>query len=492
MKNNLRERLDFNSIRTTTMMYFFLLAIIIVLVIWFLQDIFIKSSYSKMIAQETIRSANSMEAQYIDNPGGFDEFVKQLSIDNGFYIRVDDLSGTRIYDGNSSLKITEAAIAKDLTNIYAKIHDEKLKSSTVIITDGLYDNNRIVYADLIIPDDSPGIFGAPWSINEAPIIYIIAPLYPLQSTINIIRTILFYISIMVLLLAMLIAAFLSIRLTTPLESITESAKQLSQGNYKVNFDGADFTETRELAKALNRASWEMEQAETYQSEIIANVSHDLKTPLTMIRSYAEKIIDISGDNPKKRNDDLNIIISETERLNTLVSDMMTLSSLQTNNIELNKTEFDIVKLTEEIYESFKILNTQGYNIKMQHCREAIVYADRERISQVIRNFISNAIKYSGDNKFVRIELKRSNRSVKIHIIDKGVGIEKSDIGHIWDRYYRTSANHAREIEGSGLGLSIVKNILSLHDAKYGVKSTIGQGSDFWFELDIVKFKSKSK
>ncbi|MBE6041524.1 MAG: sensor histidine kinase, partial [Clostridiales bacterium] len=285
---------------------------------------------------------------------------------------------------------------------------------------------------------------------------------------------------------------LSRRISLPIENITRSATELSKGNYDVKFDGSAFTETKELAKALNKASYEMEKTDFYQREIIANVSHDLKTPLTMIRSYAEKIIDISGDNPEKRNADLQIIISETERLNRLVTDMMSVSNLQSNNVEMHKETFDLVEAAEDVYDSFMVLNdSEGYEIHFHPCKAAYVVGDRTRLMQVMSNFVSNAVKYSGDNKYIDIELVRTSKKVTFHCIDHGVGIPADEIGHVWDKYYRTSANHERAIEGTGLGLAIVKGILNLHSAKYGVESEEGKGSDFWFELETVK-KPSSK
>ena len=221
--------------------------------------------------------------------------------------------------------------------------------------------------------------------------------------------------------------------------------------------------------------------------MIANVSHDLKTPLTMIKSYAEMINDISGDNPEKRKEHLKVIITEADRLNKLVSDMLSASKIQSNNLELDKEIFDLVAVTEEIVATYKVLNEQdGYHIRLNKCKAAYVYGDKEKIKQVLSNFVSNAIKYCGEDRVVIVEVKRIGKKVRVDVIDHGDGIASDELSHVWERYYRTSANRNRSIEGSGLGLSIVKGILVLHNANYGVKSKVGQGSDFWFEMDTVK------
>lgn len=474
-------KIDTNSIETTTLLSFVVFAGLLIFVVWILTSFFVDTYYSSLRSQETVQVASGLEAQYMENPEGFDDFAAQTASTNSVFIRVEDPVTYRIYDGRSGIR-NEENYKADIKYINSQLAASINDSVSVIMKNKTGERNtRLVYATKIASYYGPAK------------LIIIAPLEPDQATLNIIRNLLVYVSVIVMVMAMGVSYFLSRRLTKPIESLTRSAKELSQGNYHAKFNGGNFTETKELAKALNQASYEMEQTDFYQREIIANVSHDLKTPLTMIRSYAEKIIDISGDNPEKRNSDLHIIISETERLNNLVQDMMAVSNLQSNRVELHKETFNIVGAAAEVYESFAVLNeSEGYDIQFHPCKPTYVVGDKSKIMQVMSNFISNAVKYSGDNKFVDIQLKRTGKQVTFHCIDHGVGIPTDEQGHVWDRYYRTSANHERDIEGTGLGLSIVKGILTLHNALYGVKSEEGKGSDFWFEMDTVKNNAKEK
>jgi signal transduction histidine kinase len=149
--------------------------------------------------------------------------------------------------------------------------------------------------------------------------------------------------------------------------------------------------------------------------------------------------------------------------------------------------FDLVEAARDVYESFHVLSSsEGFDIRFHPCKPAYVVGDRTRLMQVMSNFVDNAVKYAGDSKFIDIKLSRSGKKVSFHCIDHGVGIPEDEISHVWDKYYRTSANHERAIEGTGLGLAIVKGILTLHNAKYGVESSEGKGSDFWFELETVR------
>ena len=470
-----RSKWDPNSIRAISLMYFMVFAAVILLMVWFMQSFFMNTYYERMMAREAQSTANKLGNYYSTNKKNFDSYARKAADRNGLYIRLDTSDSTSEY-GNSGFS------QGDLPHYQFEISDakDKLDKSslgTVSLTVAEKGNkaSRLVYATYL-GDRSDGT-----------ILYMIAPLYPVESTISILRSQLLYITFITLMIASMLAIIMSTWLTLPIASITKSAVQLSNGNYNVKFRGGLFTETNELARTLNKASYEMQKTDSYQRDLIANVSHDLKTPLTMIKSYAEMINDISGDNPEKRAEHLAVIISETDRLNKLVSDMLSASKLQSNSAELNMTKFDIVKAATEVEETFEVLNQQeGYDISFKKCKSAYVYGDYDKLKQVMANLISNAIKYCGEDKYVRIELKKVGRNVRFDVIDHGDGIAAEEISHVWERYYRTSANRNRNIEGTGLGLSIVKGILSLHNANYGVDSEVGKGSDFWFELATVK------
>ena len=469
-----RKRIDTSSIKTTTLLSFVVFALFLVMVLWGLSNFFLNSFYERARSQEVIRTAETLETQFRQSLFNFDTLAVQTAVSNNIYIRIDTAEESLIFDGTRESDGSDAFEA-DVERIKAKLASSGSGNISETRRDTSDMGSRLIYASYV----------KAYGFDN--ILCIIAPLYPDQVTIRILRDMLIYISFIVLVVSLLLAFALSVRLTAPIEKLTRSATELSKGNHDVYFDGAGFTETKELARALNKASYEMERTDFYQREIIANVSHDLKTPLTMIRSYAEKIIDITGDNPEKRNADLNVIISETEHLNKLVTDMLSVSNLQSNNVVLNMETFDLVEAAENVYESFLALATsEGFEIHFHPCKPAYIVGDRTRMTQVMTNFVSNAVKYSGDNKYIDIRLSKSSKKVTFHCIDQGMGIPSDEIGHVWDKYYRTSANHERGIEGTGLGLAIVKGILNLHGAKYGVESEEGKGSDFWFEMETVK------
>ena len=233
------------------------------------------------------------------------------------------------------------------------------------------------------------------------------------------------------------------------------------------------------------AEKELSRVDTMQRDLIANVSHDLRTPLTMLKAYAEMIRDLSGDNPIKRNEHLEIIINETDRLSAMVNDILDLSKLESGKQKMNPTEFEISSKMHDIIGRFKgISDKMGYHIHFTPDAEKIVFCDVVKIEQVIYNLINNAINYTGDDKQVYVRQINKPDGVLIEIEDTGDGIEEDKIKLIFDKYYR-SENHKREVVGTGLGLSIVKAVLKLHGYDYGVRSTIGKGSVFWFKINDV-------
>ena len=303
---------------------------------------------------------------------------------------------------------------------------------------------------------------------------------PLGTMINTLENQALFIAVLLFVLTLILAAIMARLITKPIEQINKSAKSLAIGVYDIEFSGRGYREIDELSDTLNYASRELAKSDRLKKELISNVSHDLRTPLTLIKGYSEVIRDIPEENTPQN---LQIIIDETERLSELVTDMLDLSTLQTGSRNPDMQEFcltDIVRSTMYRYE--KLTMQKGYTIEFRAESDAYVIADSTMILQVIYNLINNAINYTGDDKRVIVEQSVINDIVRISITDSGEGISQEDIPFIWDRYYKVDKVHRRATVGTGLGLSIVKQILELHNATYGIASTLGTGSTFWFEL----------
>ncbi len=320
-------------------------------------------------------------------------------------------------------------------------------------------------------------------------IFIYTSLVDLSSASSVLKGQLIYLTMIAIIFACIISYFLSHKITKPILEISQKAKKLGTRNIKFEKNG--ILEIDELVDSLNNAQEELSKTDELRRDLLANVSHDLKTPLTMIRAYAEMVKDISYQDDQKREEHLNIIISETERLNILVNDILSLSKMQASADILKKETFDLRKEIEEILKRYEIIKeTENYTFITKMPKQIMVYADKNKINQVIYNLINNAINYTGEDKKVYIKITEEKEEFTISIIDTGKGIKKQELDVIWDKYYKNEKNHKRNVVGTGIGLSIVKTILENHHFPYGVKSQLGKGTTFYFQIPKAKEKKK--
>lgn len=312
-----------------------------------------------------------------------------------------------------------------------------------------------------------------------------ASIMPVDSVVSTLRVILIAVTALTVLGALAAAVLMSSSLTKPIKNISKKAEELAKGDYEVEFGGSDIKEINELSSSLNNTKTELGKIDSLQKELIANISHDLRTPLTLIGGYAEVMRDIPGE---VTDENLQVIIDETKRLNSLVTDVLDISKFNSGVQQMNFERVDLVDCVKTVIPRYnKLVENDNYKIEFSSDAPcAFVNADRTRILQVIYNLINNAVSYTGEDKVVKIEMSVQNGSVTTHIIDSGEGIAEDKLPYIWDRYYKVDKNHRRAQLGSGLGLSIVKEILLAHDASFGVNSKLGEGSDFWFSLKLAE------
>ncbi|MDE5593264.1 MAG: HAMP domain-containing histidine kinase [Clostridiales bacterium] len=288
-------------------------------------------------------------------------------------------------------------------------------------------------------------------------------------------------TIIVLVLACAFAFFASRHQTKHLTDFSQKAKRLADGDYDVVFSGAGYNEYENLACALNAATHNIQKAEQLQRDIVANVSHDIRTPLTMIRAYAEMLRDMPMDD-KKREKTAGVIIDEADRLTALVSDVLNYSKLQSGVSEYKFESTDLSVVASVVLERFDLVRERdGIKLLQDIDSDAVATCDKAKIEQVLYNLIGNAVNYCGDDKTIILRVKKQDGGVRVEVTDHGSGIEQSELDSVWDRYYR-SPHATRTVVGSGLGLSICKSILTAHGAEFGIISEIGKGSTFWFEL----------
>ena len=303
---------------------------------------------------------------------------------------------------------------------------------------------------------------------------------PVTATVLTLRTQVFIITSVMLVFSVFLAMVIAKRVSKPIEDINRSALMLAGGDYDTHFEGKGFYEIVSLSDTLNATAVELGRVEGLRRELLANVSHDLRTPLSLIYSYAEMMHDFPDEISLEQTQ---IIMDETQRLTMLVNDVLDISKLESDMEILNCSSFNLTQSVSEICKRMEeLLKKEGFTIAFSHDGDAYVAADKTKIERAFYNLLINAVNYSGQSRSIVVEQAIGGSCVRISVMDDGEGIAEDELPFIWDRYYRSGKAHKRAIAGTGLGLSIVKKIIDLHGGCYGFVSEAGMGSTFWFEI----------
>ena len=452
-----------NSLATKIFKYLAIFSLFILVFLFFFQVIFIDTFY-EWTKTRTIKNL-SKDILVTERDTSLYDKLDRVSYKENVCIELTNSNGDNLYSSNgNNCRLRSRTIKGNFIN-------SNKESKTYNLVNNFTKEKSIMSAT---------------KLSNNLYIFISTSLIPLDSTINIIEQQLIVVNIVVLLLSIVVAYFISKRLSLPIIKISKVAKLISKGKLKTKFETtSDIKELVDLTNALNDMKDELSKTEELQKDLMANVSHDLKTPLTMIKAYAELILDININDKEKCKNNLNIIIEEVNRLNELVNDILALTKVENDLDKLDISSFDLIKLIEKIVKQHNIyVIKDGYNIEFIHgnIKELVIEADKKKIEQVIYNLLNNALNYTGKDKKVIIKVEDDDKDYTIMVIDSGKGIDKKEIDHIFDRYYRSKKNHKRYVYGTGLGLSIVKNILLLHNYEYGVTSKKNKGTTFYFRI----------
>lgn len=272
----------------------------------------------------------------------------------------------------------------------------------------------------------------------------------------------------------------------PLRQVTEAAKQYATGNLEYEIPVYTHDEMGYLSASLNYMAVQLKDMDDYQKKIVANVSHDFRSPLTSIKGYVEAMTDGTIP-PELHQKYLKIILFETERLTDLTIDLLTLNEFDTKELLLDKIEFDIQEMIKNTAASFEgVCTPKHITIELLLLPgTVIVFADRRKIQQVLYNLIDNAIKFSENDSSITVEVVEKNEKVFISVKDHGIGIPRKELNKIWERFYKSDLSRGKDKKGTGLGLSIVKEVIQAHDEHINVISTEGVGTEFIFSLPRV-------
>jgi len=501
------RRLQRMGIRGRIFVYMLLFAVIMLIVLWLMQIVYLNDFYESIKISQ-IRTAGDELVEVLqkeDDPSELRDEIHTLARQGQICISVYDVKSPAFFVASTEHTyradvladcvihhISNANVAMFYSYAQAQggLYTERFtRSMNEVTQEGAYhvSEKQTLWQRLTNPQNS----GLPDSLVYARIfitedgdtyfLLLNSSITPVNATVETLRLQMLWISVIMLVLAMIISTVIARHLSQPIYQINRAARQLAKGDFTQDFDVEGYREIDELAETLRYASDEIAKSGTLQQEIVANISHDLRTPLTMIGGYAEFMRDFPEED---HSESVQVIMEETQRLSALVKDVLDDSRLKAGVEQLELTRFDLTAAMAEQVSRYQTLTEKdGYCLRFTAWESVWVYADESKLMQAFGNLLNNAIAHAGTDKTVLVRQLVADGWVRVEVEDHGPGIAEADLANIWQRYYRADAPH-RSSRGSGLGLSIVKGVLELHKARYGVESTPGEGSTFWLAMPL--------
>jgi signal transduction histidine kinase len=311
------------------------------------------------------------------------------------------------------------------------------------------------------------------------------PFSEVQLQLQLIYRIVLFSAIVAVVIAFTVAYFLSRSITFPISRMQDAAQRIAKGDFSRKVEIKSRDELGQLAKSLNIMAAELQQKmenlrqmNKIRTDFVANVSHELKTPLTLIKGYIETLQDRAINDKDKANRFVSIIKEHTNRLENIIDDLLSLSELELSKDCLNKSEFNLRKLVDEVTLGFGYaLDSKRHSLSMDLQGDDFrVKADRDKVEQVIVNLIDNAIKYTNEAGQINIFLIEHQSEITLIVKDNGIGIPEEDVNRVFERFYRVDKARSRKLGGTGLGLGIAKHIVLAHNGQIDIESEVKKGT----------------
>ena len=491
------------SFRTKLWLYFTLFAVFILAMLWLLQTVFLQQFYDLMIVRNTRKIAKQMVEDFNK---GENVDIDRIALENSLEIILCDEFGNPWFGTNEhGGSIRTVPVRRENGKLefipVEEAGDDYEWPAGVTVHYGYELNGKSERIRNAVMESKTGqaeikakgyyAYGQKYKMypldpnSEAECsVLVLANIKPIGSSVTVIRTLLIWVTVLSLILAFILSWFLARRFSAPVKCLSEKARKLGDADYSAEYPKGFSGELDELSDTLDRTNEKLIVARNYQNELLANVSHDLRTPITMIKGYAEMINDISFEDREQCREDMQVIVKESDRLTALVNEILAYSELQSEDKIDCSTVVDLSELTNSVVNNFSVLGkAEGISVSSDLSENIFVAGSRSHLERMLFNLLENAARHAGDDKAVLVSLTSDGTTAKLTVTDHGEGIPAEELEHIWDRYYT-----ARQREGkgvSGLGLAIVKQIATLHGGKCDVTSEPGKGSTFSVELTAV-------
>ena len=435
--------------------------------LWLSQVVLFDFVYSNVRTGEVETTARHVKLSL--NDASFYKTLADASGKNDICAEVVSPDGSVVFDAeNSGSCLVHSLTQSERLELIGMVSDSALFSITY---DPITEEYHVESLGTLVMGGSNILYVEKISHNGDTVYLVLdATVAPVGTVKKATASFLITLSFLLLIVAGILANYTAKRIADPIGAISKEAKKLSFGKYSPVESNS--TEIDELNDSLVAAAQDLKKLE-----------HDLRTPLTLISGYAEMMRDMPSEVTEEN---LTTILDETRRLSSLVNDMLDISLIENGKRTPKPVTFSLTEAIRDTLSQYRELTAKdGYQFIYHGDCEVFVTADRAMILQVVSNLLNNAMTYTGDDKTVTVTQLVECETVRIEIADTGYGIPPDQLPLIWERYYKIDDAHKRAVRGTGLGLSIVKTVISTHGGRYGVRSTLGVGSVFWFELPTV-------
>jgi len=414
---------------------------------------------------------------YISQLDTVQELLRLYVDDVGIDVIVTDIDANPVMIVNSNSsdsmdidKVMNSQISSDIVD--KTIQDSEYFSKGTL--DGIYKTDKYISARPIYYNSQSNVMG---------IVMVISDTKDIASFTDMVMRIFILSAIATLSISVLAIGLFSYNFVKPIKQVAKATRQFGRGDFSVRVNIASDDEIGELAKSFNNMAESLSASENVRRSFVANVSHELKTPMTTIAGFIDGILD--GTIPKeKQNYYLSIVSEEIKRLARLVRSMLDLSRLDSGEMKLNYQNFDLLSMLVTIIITFEQeIETKNIEIKgLDSISSKMVYGDRDLLYQVVYNLIENAVKFTNENGYIELNITDNSEQVDFSVKNSGQGISKSEIGLIFDRFYKTDKSRSKDKKGLGLGLYLVRSIIRMHGGDITAKSEYGEYCEFDFYI----------
>lgn len=420
--------------------------------------------------------------------------LKKIAYKNNFDILIKTDTNLIIFTSDREF-LSSTYILKDINEIKSKsIEENETKINVKVTTDEV---NNVSYMFLT------GI------LDNGYVLYIRMPISPIEESVKISNTVLLMIGGITLVVAGIIASFISRKFTNPILQLNDIANKMAKLDFSKKYRITDTEdEINELGRSINTMSDKLEatikelqknnielekdieeksKIDEMRKQFISDVSHELKTPIALIQGYAEGLIENVNSDEESRKFYAEVILDETNKMDKLVKQLLELMKLEYGKREFDNEKFNINELINEVLRKCSVMiNEKNIKVYFENKEPIYVYADEFYMDQIITNYLTNAIKHAEEvEKEIKIEIKveKVSNKIRVSVFNTGENIPEEDLQRIWGRFYKLDSSRNRQDGGSGIGLALVKAIMNNYQNEYGVKNK-KNGVEFYFDMDM--------